>query len=178
MRSFLNITILLLSGTAWLDARQPPGTPGSAGTNHTKTVQPKEGVRLNHAHGTFDVKLTPRKPEDGDAEAGIASTRIEKTFQGDLVATSRAEMLSAANEGAGSGAYVAIERVTGSLNGRSGSFLLMHNGTMTRTAQKLNIGVVPDSGTGALAGLSGSLEIKIVEGIHQYHFKYTLGQSP
>jgi len=86
-------------------------------------------------------------------------------------------MLSAMSNVKGSAGYVAIERVTGALKGRSGSFVLQHNAIMTRGKPKLNIIVVPDSGTGQLAGLSGNMKINIVEGKHFYEFDYTLSES-
>src|SRR5271165_4091355 len=98
---------------------------------------------------------------------------IDKQFHGDLEGTSKGEMLGAMTEVKGSAGYVAIERVTGTLNGRSGTFVLQHSGTMTRGTQHMTITVVPDSGTGGLAGISGSMTIIIKEGgKHFYEFEY------
>jgi hypothetical protein len=99
---------------------------------------------------------------------------IVKRFHGDLEATSYGEMLSAVGDVKGSAGYVALERVNGILQGRSGSFVLQHSGTMTRGAPELSVTVVPDSGTGELVGLSGRLTIKIESGAHSYEFEYTL----
>ena len=99
---------------------------------------------------------------------------IDKQFHGDLEATSKGEMLSAVGAVKGSAGYVAIEKVTGKLRGRSGSFVLQHTGTMTRGAPQLSITVVPDSGTGDLVGLTGQMTIHIEAGKHSYEFEYTL----
>jgi flagellar basal body rod protein FlgG len=130
---------------------------------------------MKHARGTFEVKLTPRTDEQaGDPTVGRMS--IEKEFQGDLKATSKGQMLTAMTDVKGSAGYVAMERVDGTLDGRSGSFALQHSGTMTRGEGQLTITVVPDSGTGELAGLSGKMSINIVEGQHSYDFEYALDQ--
>jgi hypothetical protein len=133
----------------------------------------KEKAVTNHASGTFDVKLTPQAGEDGDA--GLGRMSIDKQFHGDLEGTSKGFMLSsAATVVKGSGGYVAMERVTGTLKGRAGSFVLQHSGTMTRGTPQLSVTVVPDSGTGQLEGLAGTLTIKIDAGKHSYEFDYTL----
>jgi len=102
---------------------------------------------------------------------------IDKQFHGDLEATSKGEMLSAVTSVKGSAGYVAMERVSGTLHGRSGAFVLQHSGTMTRSAPQLSITVVPDSGTGQLAGLGGKMDIKIADGKHSYTFDCTLAES-
>jgi len=102
---------------------------------------------------------------------------IDKQFHGDLEATSKGEMLSAMTDTKGSAGYVAIERVTGKLQGRSGSFVLQHTGTMTRGEPQLTITVVPDSGSGQLVGLTGKMTIKITDGKHFYDFEYTLPEA-
>ncbi len=126
------------------------------------------------AKGTFEVKATPQGAPDIAEGTTLARVSIAKTFQGDLVATSTVEMLSAMTSYKGSAGYVAIERVTGALHGRTGSFVLQHSGTMTRGAPQLTVSVVPDSGSGALAGLTGTMKIDIVDGKHFYEFGYTL----
>jgi hypothetical protein len=103
---------------------------------------------------------------------------IEKQFHGDLEASSKGEMLTAGTSVAGSAGYVAIERVTGTLHGRNGTFILQHTGTMTRGAPELTITVVPDSGTGELMGLAGKLMIEIADGTHSYNLAYTLAENP
>jgi hypothetical protein len=118
----------------------------------------------SHASGTFEVKLTPQRDEGG-ADAGLGRMSIDKQFHGDLEGTSKGFMLSsAATVVKGSGGYVAMERVTGTLKGRAGSFVLQHSGTMTRGAPQLSVTVVPDSGTGQLEGITGTLTIKIADG--------------
>ena len=130
-----------------------------------------------HANGTFEVKLAPQAAEDGDA--GLGRMSIDKQFHGDLEGTSRGFMLSsAATIVKGSGGYVAMERVTGKLKDRSGSFVLQHSGTMTRGVAQLSVTVVPDSGTDQLAGLAGIMTIKIDAGKHSYEFEYTLPVTP
>lgn len=135
----------------------------------------KAVVVMAHASGTFEVKLTPQKADNKEAEgANIGRMSIDKHFHGDLEATSQGEMLSSMSEVQGSGAYVAIERVSGTLHGRSGAFVLQHGGTMTRGEPQLKVSVVPDSGTGQLVGLSGTMMIKITDGKHFYEFEYRL----
>ena len=126
------------------------------------------------ASGTFDVKLTPQPLTDATADPLLGRLSLDKQFHGDLVATSRGEMLAARTPVSGSAGYVAIEQVTGALHGRQGGFVLQHSGTMTRGVQQLTITVVPDSGTGALAGLSGTMTIRIADGKHFYEFTYML----
>jgi hypothetical protein len=126
-----------------------------------------------HASGPFDVKLTPQ-PAEPDIDGGLARMALDKTFHGDLEATSKGTMLSAMTDVKGSAGYVALERVTGTLHGRRGSFVLQHSGTMDRGAPTLTIGVVPDSGTDELVGLSGTMTIVIAQGKHSYGFDYGL----
>ena len=127
-----------------------------------------------HASGPFEVKLAPQ-PADGYADgAALGRMTIDKQFHGDLEATSKGEMLSAGTSVKGSAGYVAIERVRGTLQGRTGTFILQHSGTMTRGAPQLTICVVPDSGTGGLEEISGTMTINIVNGKHFYEFDYTL----
>ena len=103
---------------------------------------------------------------------------IDKQFTGDLSAASRGEMLSAGTTLKGSAGYVAIEKVTGTLHGRDGTFLLQHSGTMNRGAPSLSITVVPDSGTGALTGIAGTMQIIIENRQHSYIFEYSLDGAP
>lgn len=131
----------------------------------------------NHAVGAFEVQLQALEVYNSDVAAGLARMSIDKQFRGDLDAVSKGEMLSAMGTIKGSAGYVAIERVSGTLHGRSGSFVLQHNATMTRGEPYLNIIVVPDSGSGELAGLSGTMNIIIADGKHSYEFDYTLGDG-
>jgi hypothetical protein len=124
--------------------------------------------------GTFEVKLTPQVAADGFGDPSVGRLAIDKRFQGDLDATSKGEMLATRTAVAGSAGYVALERVTGSLQGRTGSFSLQHSGTMDRGVPQLSVTVVPDSGTGELAGLVGTMAILIEGGKHSYDFDYTL----
>ena len=129
----------------------------------------------HHAAGTFEVKIVPQKPDNPPAEsAKLGRMSIDKQFQGDITGSSVGEMLSVLNDKRDSGVYVAIERVTGTLQGRSGSFALHHTGLMNHGVPQLTISVVPDSGTGALAGITGTFTIKIEGGKHFYEFDYTL----
>lgn len=129
---------------------------------------------MTRATGTFDIQLTPQPLAHADADAMLGRLSIDKQFHGDLDATSQGEMLSAGTSVEGSAGYVAIERVSGMLHGREGTFVLQHNATMTRGAPFLNIIVVPDSATGELVGLSGQMTINIVDGQHYYAFEYSV----
>jgi hypothetical protein len=129
------------------------------------------------ARGTFDVSIIPQPPEDKTEGLTLGRTLIEKIFQGDLDAAGKGQMLTGMPEVKGSGAYVAIERVTGTLHGRSGSFILHHLGIMERGVPRLNVTVVPDSGTRELAGIAGTMTIIIVEGKHSYELAYTLPEE-
>jgi len=126
------------------------------------------------ATGSFDVKLSPQSPAPGIEPANLGRLTIDKQFQGDLEGSSLGEMLSAMGEVQGSAGYVAIERVTGVLHGKRGSFVLQHHGVMDRGVPTLSVTVVPDSGTEALSGLRGSFDIQIEQGKHSYVFEYTL----
>ena len=121
------------------------------------------------ASGSFEVKLEPM------AADAFPRLSLKKQFQGELEGSSVGEMMSVEGAVEGSGAYVAIERITGSLKGRKGSFALVHNGTMKRGGDfNMMIRVVPDSGTGELSGLTGTMEIVIEGRNHFYHFDYVL----
>lgn len=135
---------------------------------------PEEPAVTHRAAGSFDVTLTPQAPAEGSEAPPWGRMAIAKTFHGDLAGTSRGEMLAAMTETKGSAGYVAVERVEGTLGGRTGSFFLQHSGLMDRGAPSLVITVVPDSGTGELAGLEGTMTIEITEGKHFYNFEYRL----
>jgi hypothetical protein len=135
----------------------------------------KESAVPHHATGAFDVKMTPEKPEEGPGVESLARFSLEKRYSGALDATARGQMLTASTKVEGSAVYVAVEQVEGTLDGRKGTFALNHTGTMTRGEPHLAITVVPDSGTGELAGLAGTLDIRIEKGgKHFYDFEYTL----
>jgi hypothetical protein len=129
------------------------------------------------AEGTFDVKLTPLAPDDRPECAMLGSMSIEKQFHGHLEATSKGRMLTAGTDVKGSAGYVAIERLSGKLHGREGSFVLQHSGTLARGVPYQNITVVPDSGIGEIVGLAGTMLIIIADGKHSYRFDYTLPES-
>jgi hypothetical protein len=126
------------------------------------------------ARGDFLVKLVPLAVEGQPEGSRIARMSIDKSITGDLVATTTGQMLSAMTEVKGSAGYVAIERVDGVLDGRRGTFVLQHSGSMNRGAPSLSVTVVPDSGTGELAGLAGEFRIIVAEGRHSYEFDYSL----
>jgi Protein of unknown function (DUF3224) len=129
------------------------------------------------AKGSFSVEMKPlAEPVVADG-VSLGRMSLHKQFEGDLVATSGGEMLTALTPVKGSAGYVAIERVAGTLDGRSGSFVFQHSGTMNGGDQRLSITVVPGSGTGELGGLSGSFTLRVDEGRHFYEFEYALPAS-
>jgi hypothetical protein len=130
-----------------------------------------------HAAGPFDVKVVPQKPDTQIARAAnLGRLTIDKRFHGDLEGISKGEMLATQTETPGSAGYVAMERVTGTLKGRQGSFVLQHSATMSRGTPTSSITVVPDSGTGELKGISGKMTITVAsDGGHSYEFVYNFG---
>jgi hypothetical protein len=134
----------------------------------------KGDIMTDHATGTFDVTLAPETVAGKTPDPLLGQMSIDKVFHGDLEGTSRGSMLTGGAIATGSAAYVAIEKVTGTLKGRTGSFILMHSATMTRGQGVLNVRVVPDSGTDALTGLTGKMNIRIEGGKHYYDFDCTL----
>ena len=128
------------------------------------------------ATGSFDVKVTPQKPDTQIARAAnLSRLTIDKRFHGDLEGISKGEMLALQTEVKGSAGYVALERVTGKLKGRSGSFVLQHSATMNRGEPDAHISVVPDSASGELRGLSGKMIISVAsDGTHSYEFDFRL----
>jgi hypothetical protein len=130
------------------------------------------------ARGTFDVKINPLTPYNMSEGAMLGRMSIDKHFSGDLEASSQGEMLSAGTAVQGSAAYVAIERVTGTLGGKQGSFVLQHTGLMDRGAPSLVVTIVPDSATGELEGLTGAMTIIVTEEAHMYEMVYEAGEKP
>ena len=131
------------------------------------------------ASGTFEVKLKPQAPDDKAQDATLVRMSFDKQFHGDLEAASQGHMLAFGTGAPGSsGGYVALERISGTLHGRSGTFVLQHSGTMTRGAMLMSATVVPDSGAGQLVGLTGTMTIQIADGKHSYDFEYTLAPTP
>lgn len=133
---------------------------------------------MNHvASGLFDITLDAQPLSGVAANTGLARMSLDKQFQGDLQAVSQGEMLAFRSSVPGSAGYVAMELVRGSLHGHQGSFVLQHSSTMNQGTPIQSITVVPDSGTEALTGLSGSLAITITDGQHAYRFEYRLPES-
>jgi hypothetical protein len=126
------------------------------------------------ATGTFDVVLKPLPATEHPANVSLGRMSLDKNFVGDLVAIGQGDMLTAMTATKGSAGYVAIERITGTLHGRNGTFVFQHTGTMSRGVDQLSITVVPDSGTDELLGLAGNFTIKIIDGKHFYDFTYSL----
>ena len=160
------VLTLTLSGVAAPAQTQSPATstPG------------KDSVVTTHAIGTFEVKVSP-ETEDKYEGSTLGRYSLDKQYHGDLEAISQGEMLTAGTSVKGSAGYVAIERVSGTLNGRKGTFVLQHTGTMNRGAFQLSVSVVPDSGTDQLTGLTGTMNIIIADGKHSYDFEYAIPQA-
>jgi len=148
--------VVLVACTSVL-AQQPTGPKGLSVSHHAK--------------GTFEVKIQPSPPPGID---GVACFSSEKTIHGDLEATSTGKMFSAGDPKAGAAGYVAIESVTGTLDGKRGSFVLQHFATMDSSGPQMTVKVAPGSGTGELKGLSGNFTIIIADGKHSYDFEYSL----
>ncbi|MFL5355278.1 DUF3224 domain-containing protein [Archangium sp.] len=129
------------------------------------------------ARGAFDIKSTPHPATDMAEGLNVGRITFHKKFRGDLEGASVLEMLGVMDKALGSGGYVALERITGVLAGRSGSFVMQHSSLMARGKPTQSITVVPDSGTGELTGLAGSMTIDIVNGSHFYVFDYTLNSG-
>ena len=153
-----------VAGLAQPSEAQPPATaPGTKGKPMTR-----------HAAGTFEVKVQPLPEDEKVAGLKVARFGFDKQWKGDLEGTSKGEMMATGAGDKGSGGYVAVEQVTGRLQGREGGFAVVHKGTMEGGAFDLVIDVVPGSGTGQLAGLSGRIRITIAEGKHSYDIDYAL----
>ena len=123
------------------------------------------------ARGTFEVKVQPLSAPDME---GVARFSIDKTLHGDLEATTKGEMFTAGDPKAGAAGYVAIETVSGTLAGKSGSFVLQHFATMTASGPDMMVKITPGSGTGELKGISGTFTIIIADGKHSYDLEYEL----
>ncbi len=126
------------------------------------------------AKGTFTIDMIPPPAGEGAGRLSVGRMFIDKQYSGDFTGAGQGEMLSAGNPAAGSAGYVAIEHVTGVLNGRSGSFALQHSGTMQDGSSHLTIAIVPGSGTGDLFGIEGKLRLEIADRQHFYEIDYTL----
>ncbi len=160
----LTMCALLAAGVAPI----APPVPRGPVTPLTEHVVPM------HARGTFEVQITPL-PADDDADAAtMGRMRIDKQFSGDIIGTGKGQMITGMGTVKGSAAYSAIERVTGSVSGHSGTFMLQHTGIMHDGAQELTITIVPASGTGDLTGIAGTFTLTIEGKIHRYDLAYTL----
>lgn len=166
---------LCLAGALYLAAAvaQSATPPAAAAVPATEELP-----MTRHASGAFDVKLSPLPVESPDADERRGRMALDKRFHGELDATGIGQMLTATGAVKGSAGYVAIERVSGTLHGRTGSFMLQHSGTMTRGEPSLSITVVPDSGDGELTGIEGRMTITISDGAHRYDLAYRLPDSP
>jgi hypothetical protein len=139
----------------------------------SKTAR-EDSVLARHAKGTFDVTTTAQAPDEVTGGPAIGRYALDKQFHGDLEAASKGQMLAAGDPAKGAAGYVAMEHVTGTLHGKRGEFAFQHNGTMDHSGLHLTVTVVPGSGTGELAGITGSMTIIIAAGKHSYDFDYTL----
>ena len=129
----------------------------------------------HHAHGTFTVDVHPLTPAPAE---GLGRFSINKQMHSDLEATTKGEMFSGGDPRKGVAGYVAIEVVTGTLAGKHGSFALQHFATMDASGPKMQVIIVPGSGTGDLQGIGGTLTIRIENGQHFYDLDYTLPEEP
>jgi hypothetical protein len=154
------------------------GTQAIATQTHTQASTVRGEKMMKHAQGSFVVKVKPEEPSAIGKEGGVGRMTIDKVLSGDLAGTSKGEMLTSQTESTGAMGYVAVETVTATLDGRSGTFVFLHNATMNKSDPKsatLNITVVPGSGTGGLAGIGGTFTISIDgAGKHTYTFDYEL----
>jgi hypothetical protein len=160
-----------------LNTREPSRTIGGLRlepwpVSPTSTEAPS--VSMTRAAGTFTVTLAPQDPDAYAEGSPLGRMTMDKVFEGDLTGTGKGQMLTALTPVEGSAGYVAIERVSGTIHGRRGTFVLQHSGTMDRGAQQLALTIVPDSGTEQLTGLSGRMTITIADGRHSYILKYQL----
>lgn len=159
-RTFLTLGFVMIAAVA---------AYAQAGGAKNKPIMDKTTT----ARGTFDVKTTPQQPDDA-AAGPFSRLFLDKQFHGDLEAASKGQMMAAGTAVEGSGAYVALEKVSGSVGGKKGTFILMHTGTMRKNTDfVLNVTVVPDSGTEELSGIAGKMKIIIEKGKHSYEFTYS-----
>jgi hypothetical protein len=162
--------IALILAVALVSAVSDPTTAASAAAPAARSSV------MSHAVGTFDVQITPVAP-DPEAPAGAPGRMLlAKTFHGGFEGSGAGEMLGVLKDG--SGAYVAMERVTGVVDGRRGAFAMVHRGVMDAGGQELLITIVPGSGEGELAGISGVFHLTIVGGEHRYDLEYSLPEAP
>jgi hypothetical protein len=145
-------------------------------TSQTADITEKGGAM--QASGPFDVKLVPQPADEKNNDPLMSRMAIDKHYHGELEATGTGQMLTAGDYKSGSAGYVAMEKVSGTLQGRSGTFMLQHSGTLNKGAQQLSITIVPGTGTGQLTGIAGKMDVKIKEGgKHFYELEYTLPEA-
>ena len=160
IRGYLAVAVIgLLVAVGWM-----------AGTARAQDAEP------HHATGTFIVQMTPCAPEVVEAGLGLSRYGLSKTFEGGIEGAAIGEMLAGGPPGVDTaGTYVALERVVGTLDGRQGAFLLAHRGDISAEGYTLSITVVPNSGTGALVGLTGDFALTVTDdGVHHYDLAYRL----
>jgi len=134
----------------------------------------KPAMTTKIAKGTFEVKVTPVKDDDASIVEGMGRLTLNKTWSGELVGTSKGQMLGYSDKAQTTGGYVAMEVFTGTVNGKKGSFALQHVGTMEKGKFAINVEIIPGSGTADLTGITGKLEIIIADGKHSYELAYSL----
>jgi hypothetical protein len=167
VRLYVHLAITFLFGCLILPAATHPQSPATP-------LLRKNPVMSRHAEGAFDVRTTPLAADEATMGTLIGRYSLVKQYHGDLDAASKGEMLGAGEPSSGSAGYVAVEQVTGTLHGQTGSFALQHIGAMEHGSYKLAVAVVPGSGTAQLTGLAGTLTITVANGKHSYNFEYTL----
>ena len=148
-----------------------------ANSASASTITHREQIVPMHARGTFEVQITPLPADEYADAASMGRMLLDKQFSGDMTGTAKGQMITGMGSVKGSAAYSAIERVTGSVNGRSGTFLLQHTGIMHDGAQELSITIVPASGTGELTGIAGTFALTIEGKVHRYDLTYTLPEQ-
>lgn len=172
-----------------------PGRKAAWGVNPSNTVQskgaesktapsetsqpaakPEKGAPVQ-AKGEFDVKVTPQPPDEKGSDPLLGRMSIDKHYHGDLEATGVGQMLTGGDYKTGSAGYVAMEKVSGTLKGQKGTFLIQHTGMLNKGAATLSIIIVPDTGTGQLVGIAGKMDVKITDGKHFYELEYTLPEA-
>lgn len=172
------VGLLFLAAAASARNPQRPQHPHESAPASRPAAQPKETTMTTQASGTFDVDVTP-VPADDTVAGSFPRHALSKRFHGDLEGTSEGVMMSVEAAVEGSGAYVAIERVSATLGGHQGGFSMVHRGTMRRGGDfRIAVDIVPDSGTGELADISGTMDIVIVDREHRYVLHYALPEAP
>lgn len=134
-------------------------------------------MALKEANGTFEIESREDPAYDSGDGVDLTLVSVSKTFDGPLKGVSSMRMLKAVTSVPGSAGYVGVERFSGSLDGREGSFVCQHNGIMTRGAPELTVAIVPDSGAGELKGITGTVSIDVVDGRHEYTLAYTFADD-